>query len=94
MLVEHLGGSPTIVQRALIGRAARMALHLKLWDERSLPNGGAVSATGHNHYIQWANSLTRLLCRIGIESAKAPPITLEQHLANLAAHHRDEEAAA
>src|SRR5271168_3686027 len=36
MLVEHCGGNPSIVQRALISRAARLALHLELMDERSL----------------------------------------------------------
>jgi hypothetical protein len=35
MLTEHVGGNPSIVQRALISRAARLALHLELMDERS-----------------------------------------------------------
>jgi hypothetical protein len=36
MLTDHVGGSPSIVQRALISRAARLALHLELMDERAL----------------------------------------------------------
>jgi hypothetical protein len=33
MLTEHIGGRPSVVQRAMICRAARMALHLELMDE-------------------------------------------------------------
>lgn len=74
MLVEHCGGKPTAVQRQLITRSARLACHLELWDERTLPNGGAVTATGHNHYIQWSNCLARTLARLGLEPAAQQPV--------------------
>src|SRR5215204_5360208 len=38
-LIEHVGGTPTITQRALISRTARLALHLELMDERALAEG-------------------------------------------------------
>jgi hypothetical protein len=90
MLIEHCGGNPSLVQRALITRAARLACHLELWDEKTLPNGGACSAVGHNTYIAWTNALARVLARIGLQSTAAPGKTLNQHLADLAS---DEEAA-
>src|ERR1700704_3296660 len=40
-LMEHVGGNPSIVQRQLITRAARLACHLELWDEKTIPQGGA-----------------------------------------------------
>src|SRR5437764_9565956 len=39
MLVEHVGGKPSVVERALISRSARLALHLELMDERALAGG-------------------------------------------------------
>jgi hypothetical protein len=76
LLIEHVGGHPTIVQRQLITRAARLACHLELWDEQTIPNGGACSATGHNHYIQWANALARHLARLGLQpqAQRAPTL--------------------
>jgi hypothetical protein len=73
MLVEHCGGNPTAVQRQLITRAARLACHLELWDERTIPNGGAVTATGHNHYIAWHNAMTRTLAALGLKPSTADP---------------------
>jgi hypothetical protein len=98
MLTEHVGGRPSAVQRALITRASRLALHLELWDERTLPNGGAVSATGHNHYIQWQNALGRSLKQLGLEPRAAPAMTLEDYSKILDERRRargdhDEEAA-
>jgi hypothetical protein len=91
MLIEHVGGSPSIVQRALIIRAARLACHLELWDQRTIPNGGAVSATGHNHYIQWANALGRTLARLGLQPTAPRAPTLAEALAEA---RREREAAA
>jgi hypothetical protein len=76
LLVEHVGGHPTIVQQQLITRAARLACHLELWDQRTIPQGGAVTATGHNHYIAWSNALGRTLARLGLEPAAAKAPTL------------------
>jgi hypothetical protein len=70
-LVRHVGGSPTAVQRALITRACRLALHLELWDERTIPQGGAFTASGHNHYLAWSNALGRTLARLGVDSRAA-----------------------
>jgi hypothetical protein len=73
VLTEHVGGHPSATQKLMITRAARLACHLELWDERTIPNGGAVTASGHNHYIAWANSLARLLARLGLAPTSAKP---------------------
>jgi hypothetical protein len=92
LLIEHVGGRPTIVQRQLITRAARLACHLELWDERTIPQGGAVTATGHNHYIAWSNALGRTLTRLGLQPAAAKPMDPYDYAALLNA--RDAETAA
>src|SRR5690348_15280845 len=56
MLTEHCGGAPSIVQRALISRAARLALHLELMDERSLAGGHVFTTHDHQHYVAWSNA--------------------------------------
>ena len=75
MLTEHVGGNPSIVQRALISRAARLALHLELIDERSLAGDHIFTTHDHLHYVSWSNALARL----GIEPAtpeKASPLAV------------------
>ena len=70
-LVEYLGGNVSIVQRALITRACRLALHLELMDRRSLVEGKPLTTHDHNHYVAWSNSLARLLLKIGVQAAAA-----------------------
>jgi hypothetical protein len=72
MLSEHVGGRPNLVQRALITRAARLALDLELMDERTILAGHAFTIHDHNYYVSWSNALARLLARLGIESATPP----------------------
>ena len=38
-LLAHVGGTPSVTQRALITRASRLALHLELLDQRALVEG-------------------------------------------------------
>src|SRR5690349_11454796 len=61
MLTEHCGGSPSVTQRVLISRTARLALHLELLDERALKEGRGLSATDTHFYITWTNALARHL---------------------------------
>ena len=76
MLTDHVGGNPSIVQRALISRGARLALHLELMDERSLAGDHVFTVHDHNHYISWSNALARLLGRLGLKAAADKPPTL------------------
>jgi hypothetical protein len=79
MLFEHLGGRATVVQRAMITRAARMALHLELLDERVFIDGYSLNEHDYAYYCSWSNSLTRTLSRIGIDPAAAKPVSLHQY---------------
>jgi hypothetical protein len=91
-LLDHIGSNPSVTQRCLIQRAARLALHLELMDERSLAGDHVFTQHDHNHYVSWSNSLARMLTRLGLQSAPASGKTLDEHLAELAA--ADDEAAA
>jgi hypothetical protein len=73
MLTDHVGGSPSIVQRCMIQRAARIACHLELMDERSLAGDHVFTTHDHLHYVSWSNALARLLDRLGLQPAAAAP---------------------
>jgi hypothetical protein len=88
-LTEHIGGKPSVTQRCLIQRAARLALHLELMDERSLAGDHVFTTHDHLHYVSWSNSLARMLARLGLQSAATSGKTLDQHLAELAAAEDD-----
>jgi hypothetical protein len=70
MLIEHCGGNPSITQRALISRTARLALHLELMDERALKDGRGFGPTDHHFYVSWSNALARHLDKLAL---KRPP---------------------
>jgi len=81
MLVEHVGGRPSIIERAMIARAARVALHLELLDEKSLAESRPL--TGHDMawYAAWSNCLTRILGRLGLKTPDKPAPSLSDLLA-------------
>jgi hypothetical protein len=91
-LYDHVGGNPTIVERALISRASRVALHLELMDERSLAEGTVLGLHDHQHYVAWSNSLARILGRLGLKGAplKTDENDLSVWLANRAARQKAE----
>lgn len=91
-LIQHVGGSPSIVQRALISRAARLALHLELIDERSLAGNHQFTTHDHLDYVSWSNALARLLARLGLQPAASPSPTLNDVLADIARRRSDEAA--
>ena len=65
-LVEHVGGNPTIVQRKLIERAARLALYLNQAD-RKADEAGGLSDHARREYLAWHNSYVRTLSAIGVK---------------------------
>jgi hypothetical protein len=93
MLTKHVGGKPSLVQRALITRAARVALHLELMDERSLRDGHVFGIHDHNYYVSWSNSLARILGRLGVEAVGPPPPVLDDVVANIVSRRRGKAAA-
>jgi hypothetical protein len=77
MLAEHLGGSPSRVQRELIRRCARLALHLELQDEK-LMTGAPPSDHTARQYLAWNNALVRTLARLGLQGAAERAPTLAE----------------
>jgi len=70
-LVAHVGGSPNVVQGAIIERACWLRLRCAMLDAK-LAEG---SFTDHDSrtYLAWANTLSRLLARLGLEPQAAKP---------------------
>jgi hypothetical protein len=78
-LTAHVGGNPSVAQAAIIERCAWLRLRLALFDEKLA--AGVFSDHDSAHYLAWANALSRLLERLGMQPA-APavpqPMTFEQ----------------
>ena len=67
-LTQHLGGKPTITQRALIERAAWLSLHVSLFDAKLMDGGDALpSERDGRQYLAWSNALTRILRQLGAD---------------------------
>lgn len=85
-LTGHCGGQPNIVQSAIIERCCWIRLRLALMDEKLL--AGGMTDQDSACYLAWANTLGRLLARLGIEPAAAqtvdPMERLREHLARRA----------
>ena len=81
-LTQYLGGAPSVTQRLLIGRLARVALRLHLFDEKI----AASTITDHDARVYGAlhNALRLMLREIGMRPAAARPPSLAEHLARRA----------
>lgn len=76
-LTRHLGREPSAAEAMLIGRLAWLHVHLARIDERALREG-ALSPHATREYLAWANSLARLLDRLGMRPpAPAKPSVQE-----------------
>lgn len=67
-LVAHVGGKPSVVETALIERAAQLQLRLAIFDAKFVEKG---EMTDHDArtYLAWSNSLTRTLGELGLEAS-------------------------
>jgi hypothetical protein len=81
-LKQHVGGSPTIVQTALIHQACRLALMCALMDEKMEDTETPeISDRVSRQYLAWSNALSRLLVAIGVQAAgraKVSPLEYAQ----------------
>lgn len=64
-LTQHVGGSPSPVQKMLIKRAAQLHLRLALMDEAA----GVLSERDGRQYLAWNNALVRTIARLGMGAA-------------------------
>ena len=61
-LIAHIGGTPNLVQRQLIERAAILMLRVRMMDRRLLENdGSAFTNNDSTQFCAWSNSLSRTL---------------------------------
>jgi hypothetical protein len=61
-LIAHVGGTPNLVQRQLIERAAILMLRVRMMDRRLLENdGSAFTNNDSTQFCAWSNSLSRTL---------------------------------
>ena len=79
-LIQHVGGSPSITQRALIDRLAWLQLQLAKMDERMMRTGEMSDHAGRQ-YLAWANSVARMLGQLGLHAPAARPLTPAEALA-------------
>jgi hypothetical protein len=89
-LIAHVGGAPSIAQTAIIERAAWVQLRLAMMDSK-VASGDFTEQDSHV-YLAWANTLSRLLTRLGLQPAAAKPMDPYDYAALLNA--RDAETAA
>ena len=78
-LTEHVGGSPSAVQRMLIERAAQLTLKLQQLDAEIAADG--LSDHDTRYYICWSNALNRTLAQLGTKPAAARAPGLPDYLA-------------
>jgi len=70
-LIAHVGGAPSIAQAAIVERAAWVQLRLAMMDSK-VASGDFTEQDSHV-YLAWANTLGRLLARLGLEPQAAKP---------------------
>ena len=78
-----LVASPSATQRGMIDRAAHLALHLALIDDRTAA-GKSMTECDARTYLAWSNAYTRLMRHLGLQGARERPPTLREHIASRA----------
>jgi hypothetical protein len=76
-LTAHVGGHPTLAQRALIDRIAWLSLHCDRLDTHALA-AGHMSEQMAGQYLAWSNSLTRALKQLGPSVGKNSDANVQQ----------------
>lgn len=69
-LTAHVGGSPSVTERALIEMAVQLNLRIAAMD-RKYAETGAMTELDTRTYLAWVNSLSRLLLRLGLKATVA-----------------------
>jgi hypothetical protein len=79
-LLAHVGGNPSVTQRALIEQLVQIKLRLAVMDRKFCQTG---AQTDHDSrtYLAWANTYARSLRQLGMEGVKQRGPTLTEHFA-------------
>ena len=83
-LTEHVGGTPSPVQRRLIERVAWLEFHMDAMDAKALERG-VISERDGREYLAWLNAYRRTLVALGLGGKRAEVPELRTYLANRAA---------
>jgi hypothetical protein len=70
-LIQHVGGSPSIAQEALINSACQIRLRLLALDQ-SFATHGTMTETESRHYRGWTQNYHAALRDVGLEAAPQP----------------------
>lgn len=68
MLAQHVGGKPSATQRVLIARAAKLALRLELFDERTM--AVELGERSAREYLALSNHLRLCMRELGLKGAE------------------------
>jgi hypothetical protein len=74
-LIEHVGGCPSVPQKILIVRAARLLVLTEAMEERMM-HGGEIGDWAGRQTLAWINTLRRTLEALGLERAQQQPAKL------------------
>ena len=80
-LIDHVGGCPSVTERALIERAVWLAFRVAQLDAKMARSD---NFTDHDSrtYLAWSNSLARCLRELGLKPSVRPPRSLADVLAS------------
>lgn len=75
-LIEHVGGAPSSVQRALIERACVLSLRVAQIDAKIIA-GEPLTMHDSNFALAWNNALRRTLIALGVDDTNAAAATAD-----------------
>lgn len=70
-LIDHVGGTPSVPQVALIDALAELKLKLIVLDKRFIEEAG-MSPHARKEYLAFVNSYSRMLRTLGLEATPPP----------------------
>jgi hypothetical protein len=91
-LIGHVGGNPSVVERALIERAVWQTLRVAQYDAK-VATGETLSEDEDRTHLAWVNSLSRTLARLGLKGTAVKTPSLAELLAHAAAEREAASAA-
>lgn len=83
-LVAHVGGKPSVTQRALIEACVQMRLRLAVMDSE-FARTQTFSEHTSRQYLAWSGHYARMLRQLGMEAAEEKPPTLSGYIASKSA---------
>jgi hypothetical protein len=83
-LTAHVGGAPSVVQRILIARAARLLVMIEGMERHMLDSGQMGDLAGRQ-LLAYTNSLRQVLVALGVSQPEQAPTSLKSYVGGKAA---------